>query len=64
MKASILEVAKAIAAGVGAAVAYFVGVIPETGGFGDLTTVQWLMVIPVVLAVYGVTWTVPNTPKE
>ena len=62
---NVKEVAKAIAAGIGAAVAYFVGVLPANGGFGDLTTVQWLMVVPVVLAVYGVTWSVPNAaPQE
>lgn len=58
------EVAKAIAAGIGAAVAYFVGVIPAEGGFGDLTTIQWLAAVPVVLAVYGVTWSVPNRPPS
>jgi len=64
MTAEIKAVAKALAAGLGAAVSYFIGVIPAEGGFGDLTTVQWLSVVPVVLAVYGVTWLVPNTPKE
>lgn len=56
------KVAKAIAAGIGAAAAYFIGVIPAEGGFGDLHTIQWLGAIPVVLAVYGVTWRVPNRP--
>ena len=55
------SVAKAIAAGVGAAVAYFIGVIPAEGGFGDLSTVQWLGAVPIVLAVYGITWRVPNS---
>ena len=53
-------VAKAIAAAAGAAVAYLIGVIPAAGGFGDLSTVQWLGLVPVVLAVYGVTWRIPN----
>ena len=57
---NIQTVAKAIAAGLGAAAAYFIGVLPAEGGFGDLTTVQYLGVIPVVLAVYGITWAVPN----
>lgn len=57
------SVAKAICAGLGAAVAYFIGVIPAAGGFSDLTTVQWLGVVPIVLVVYGITWTVPNTPS-
>lgn len=56
------EVAKAIAAGIGAGVAYLIGVIPAEGGFGDLNTAQWLGIVPVVLAVYGVTWRVPNKP--
>jgi len=54
------SVAKAVAAGVGAGVAYFIGVIPAEGGFGDLSTVQWLGAVPVVLAVYGIIWRVPN----
>ena len=53
-------VAKAVAAATGAAVAYLVGVIPAAGGFGDLSVVQWLGLVPVVLAVYGVTWRIPN----
>lgn len=57
------HVAKAIAAGLGAAVAYLVGVLPAEGGFGDLNTVQWLGLVPIVLAVYGITWSVPNAPK-
>lgn len=60
------SVAKAIAGGLGAAVSYFIGVllaIGDTAGFADLTTVQWLGVIPVILAVYGLVWTVPNTPS-
>lgn len=55
------SIAKAIAAGVGAAAAYFIGVIPAEGGFGDLTTIQWLGAVPVVLAVYGIVWRVPNS---
>lgn len=58
------EVAKAIAAGLGAAAAYFIGVLGEGGSFGDLSTVQLLGVVPVILAVYGVTWYVPNAPQE
>lgn len=54
------NVAKAIAAGIGAAVAYFIGVIPAEGGFTDLNTAQWLGAIPIVLGVYGITWRVPN----
>ncbi len=53
-------IAKALAAAAGAAVAYLVGVIPAEGGFGDLNVVQWLGLVPVVLAVYGITWRIPN----
>lgn len=55
------SVAKAIAAGLGAAVSYFIGVLPAAGGFNDLTTIQWLGVVPIILAVYGIVWMVPNT---
>jgi multidrug transporter EmrE-like cation transporter len=52
--------AKAIAAGIGAAATYLIGVIPAEGSFEAVNTVQWLGLVPVVLAVYGVTWAVPN----
>lgn len=59
------SVAKAIAAGIGAAATYLIGVIPAAGGFGDVNAVQWLGLVPVVLAVYGITWAVPNrTPSD
>lgn len=54
---------KAIAAGMGAAASYFIGVlvaIDPDAGFPDLNPAQWLGAIPVMLAVYGVTWRVPN----
>lgn len=54
------NVAKAIAAGLGAAAGYFIGVIPAEGGFDDLSTVQWLGAVPILLAVYGITWSVPD----
>lgn len=60
---SIGKVAKAIAAGIGAAASYFIGVlvaISPNAGFGDLNTLQWLGAVPVVLAVYGITWKVRN----
>lgn len=59
----ILTVAKAAVAGVAAGAAYLVGVIPAAGGFADVTTVQWLGLIPVVAAVYGITWATPNRPR-
>lgn len=60
----VKSVAKAVAAGVGAAAAYLIGVLPAEGGFADVTLIQWLGLVPVVLAVYGVTWSVPNVPME
>lgn len=57
----ISDVAKAIASGIGAAATYFIGVVPAEGGFDDLTTGQWLGVIPVTLVVYGITWYVPDS---
>lgn len=58
------SVAKAIAAGIGAAATYLIGVIPAAGGLGDVNVVQWLGLVPVVLAVYGITWAVPNRQPE
>lgn len=54
------KVAKAIAAGVAALAAYLAGVLPAEGSLGDLSLVQWLAALPVVLAAYGITWRVPN----
>lgn len=53
--------AKAILAGPLAVVAYFAGIIPETGGFTDLTTVQWLGAILVLGGAYGITYAVPDS---
>jgi len=57
---------KAAASGVVAAAAYFAGVVPAEGGFGDLSTAQWLGAVVTLGAVYGVTYTVPyhNKSKE
>lgn len=54
---------KAVASGVLALVAYLVGVIPAEGGFGDLTTVQWLGAILFVGGAYGITYAIPNPRK-
>ena len=62
MSNKVAEIAKAIIAGVGAAASYFIAVLGAEGSFGDLSTSQWLAVIPVIAAVYGVTWAVPNRP--
>lgn len=64
MPDAIAHQAKAIFAGVGAAASYLIGVLdPNAIGFeafAQVTTVQWLGGILAVLAVYGITWAVPN----
>jgi hypothetical protein len=56
--------AKAWLASLGAAATYFIGVLDPTAlglsAFASVTTVQWLGAITGVLAVFGVTWAVPN----
>lgn len=37
------------------AAAYFIGVIPADGGFGDVTTVQWLGLVVAEGAAFGIT---------
>jgi hypothetical protein len=64
MNAYIQGALKAFAAGIAAAAAYLVGVLGADGSFADITLVEWLGLIPVVAGVYGITWTVPNTPAE
>lgn len=62
------SVAKAIAAGFGAAATYFGGVLLTieggAGSFSDLSTVQWLGAIPAILLVYGIVWLTPNTGES
>ncbi len=60
----IKSIAKAIAAGLGAGAAYLMGVVPAEGTFSDVSLVQWLGLVPVILATYGITWRVPNVPVE
>ena len=50
---------KALSAAVVCAAAYLVGVVPAQGGFGDLTTVQWLGLVVFMGGAYGVTYHVP-----
>ena len=57
-------VAKAIATALVAAAAYLVGVIPAEGGFGDVSTVQWLGLVVFMGAGYGITYNVPNQPRR
>lgn len=58
------EVAKAIAAGVVAAVTYLMGVIPADTPVGSLfsglTAQQWGGLILAVTGAYGIVWAVPN----
>jgi hypothetical protein len=56
---------KASAAMIVCAAAYLVGVVPAQGGFGDLTTVQWLGLVVFMGGAYGVTYHVPyKSTKE
>lgn len=57
------SVAKALVAGAAAASAYLVGVMGAEDRLSDVSTVQWLALIPVVAAAYGITWRVPNGTK-
>ena len=52
--------AKAVASAIVVAAAYLVGVIPAEGGFGDVTTVQWLGLVVFMGGAYGITYAVPN----
>ena len=59
------ETAKAVVSGVVALAAYLAGVIPAEGGFGDVSTVQWLGAVVFVGAGYGLTYRIPNrTPTS
>ena len=58
----IKHTAKAVVAAVVVAAAYLVGVIPAEGGFGDVTTVQWLGLVVFMGGAYGITYAVPNAP--
>ena len=55
--------AKAVAAGVVSLAAYLTGVIPSEGGFGDVSTVQWLGAVVFLGAAYGITYQVSNRPQ-
>jgi hypothetical protein len=52
--------AKAIAGALVAAAAYLAGVIPATGGFGDVSTVQWLGLIVFLGGGYGIVYAAPK----
>lgn len=56
---NLIEQAKpyalAVASMVVTGAAYFIGVIPADGGFGDVTTVQWLGLVVAEGASFGIT---------
>ncbi|HRD59398.1 hypothetical protein [uncultured Nocardioides sp.] len=56
--------AKAVASAVVTSAAYLVGVIPASGGFDDVTTVQWLGLVVFLGGSYGITYGVGNAKDE
>ncbi len=60
---AIAPYAKAVASAIVTVAAYLVGVIPAEGGFGDVSTVQWLGAVVALAGSFGVTYAVPNKPK-
>lgn len=61
---SASEVAKAIAGAIGAGVTYLIGVIGAEGTFSDVSTVQWLGLVPVLLGAFGVVWSTPDSMSQ
>lgn len=61
---SLRPVAKAVVSAIVVAAAYLVGVIPAEGGFGDVSTVQWLGLVVFMGGAYGITYAVPNKPRR
>jgi hypothetical protein len=55
--------AKAIVAAVTAGITYLLGIIPASGGFGDVNTVGWLGFVLAVLGPGAVVWAVPNRTR-
>lgn len=55
--------AKAIISAIAATIAYLMGAISPEGGFGDLSTNQWMGCVLVFLGALGVTYAVPNKPN-
>jgi hypothetical protein len=54
------RVRKTVAAFLGLALSNVLLVLPQDGGFGDLTTYQWVLVISSTLGVPAVVYGVPN----
>lgn len=55
-------VAKAVAAGLAAAMGSLLLVLTGDQSLTDVTTVQWLQVGVNVLGSFGVVWAIPNRP--
>ena len=60
IRETIRTTAKAVVSATVVAAAYLVGVIPAEGGFGDVSTVQWVGLVVFVGGAYGITYRVPN----
>jgi hypothetical protein len=58
-KLSVSSVAKAVVAGLGAGTSALVAAVAD----GSLSVSEGFGVAAAVLAVYGITWFVPNAPK-
>lgn len=52
--------AKAVASALVVAAVYLIGVIPATGGFGDVSVKDWLGLVVSIGAAYGVTYAAPK----
>ena len=54
---------KAVGSAIVTAAAYLVGVIPASGGFDDVSTVQWLGLVVFLGGSYGITYAAKNEPQ-
>lgn len=54
--------AKAIGSGLAALIGSLLLVLSGNETFGDVTTVEWLLVALNTLGSYGITWSLPNKP--
>lgn len=59
-----MTTAKAVASGIVTLAAYLIGVIPAEGSFTDVSVIQWLGAVIAVASAYGITYAVPNRPRE
>ncbi len=56
----IAPYAKAVAGAAVAGLTYLIGVIPASGGFGDVTVAGWMGFAIAILASFGVVYQIPN----